>query len=130
MITDLENLLNQETFLELLEAVRSNQEYCYSENGLTIKAIPSDHSLCLDISYEDVMQKELDTFKNYIESLDDDLFLEICESLGETELQKIQECLSSNNIDSIRAGVFKFKQATKVIFQHKLQYLTEQLNSL
>lgn len=130
MITNLESLLKQEQFLELLGAISSNQNYCFSENGLTIKTSHKDGALTIECSYEEpnMVEKELEDFKSYTESLDDDLFVEVCEFLGEVELQKIQKCISSNDIESIRAGALKFKQSVRIVIAHKIQYLTDLAN--
>ena len=62
MITDLETLLNQDEFKNLVDAINKNQEYYLSSNGLTIKAESTDDSLFLLISYE--RQKEENCLAN------------------------------------------------------------------
>ena len=82
MITDLETLLNQDQFKQLVEAINTNQEYYMSGNGLTIKSESTDDSLFLLISYERqkeescLANEEVDQFQKYLESLDDDLFID------------------------------------------------------
>ena len=44
MITDLETLLNQDEFKNLVDAINKKQEYYLSSNGLTIKAKSTDDS--------------------------------------------------------------------------------------
>ena len=95
MITDLETLLNQDEFKNLVDAINKNQEYYLSSNGLTIKA----------------------------ESLDDDLFIDVCEYLGESELNKIQECLESGKLESVRAGITKFRMALSNVVTMKIEQL-------
>lgn len=115
MITDLETLLNQDEFKNLVDAINKNQEYYLSSNGLTIKAESTDDSLFLLISYEKeescLANEEVDQFQKYLESLDDDLFIDVCEYLGELEVHKIQECLESGKLETVRAGIAKFKMA-------------------
>lgn len=113
MITDLETLLNQDEFKNLVDAINKNQEYYLSSNGLTIKAESTDDSLFLLISYEEscLANEEVGKFRKYLESLDDDLFIDVCEYLGESELNKIQECLESGKLESVRAGITKFRMA-------------------
>lgn len=112
MITDLETLLNQDQFKQLVEA--TNQEYYMSGNGLTIK------SDVLLISYERqkeescLANEEVDQFQKYLESLDDDLFIDVCEYLGDLEVHKIQECLESGKLETVRAGIAKFKMALQL----------------
>lgn len=126
MITDLETLLNQDQFKQLVEAINTNQEYYMSGNGLTIK---SDDSLFLLISYERqkeescLANEEVDQFQKYLESLDDDLFIDVCEYLGELEVHKIQECLESGKLETVRAGIAKFKMALSDIAKKRIESL-------
>lgn len=124
------NLLNQEQFVDLLQAIYLNENFCFTENGLTIKSIYKDGVLTIEGSYKqpNMVEKELEDFKNYTESIDDNLFVEVCEYLGELELQKIQGCIASRDVEAIRAGVFKFKNTTKEVIHNKINYLTKLFN--
>ena len=121
MITDLETLLNQDQFKQLVEAINTNQEYYMSGN--------SDDSLFLLISYERqkeescLANEEVDQFQKYLESLDDDLFIDVCEYLGELEVHKIQECLESGKLETVRAGIAKFKMALSDIAKKRIEQL-------
>ena len=129
MITDLETLLNQDQFKQLVEAINTNQEYYMSGNGLTIKSKSTDDSLFLLISYERqkeescLANEEVGKFQKYLESLDDDLFIDVCEYLGESELNKIQECLESGKLESVRAGITKFRMALSNVVTMKIEQL-------
>ena len=125
MITDLETLLNQDEFKNLVDAINKNQEYYLSSNGLTIKAESTDDSLFLLISYEEscLANEEVGKFQKYLESLDDDLFIDVCEYLGESELNKIQECLGSGKLESVRAGITKFRMALSNVVTMKIEQL-------
>lgn len=131
MITDLETLLNQDEFKNLVDAINKNQEYYLSSNGLTIKAESTDDSLFLFllISYERqkeescLANEEVDQFQKYLESLDDDLFIDVCEYLGELEVHKIQECLESSKLETVRAGIAKFKMALSDIAKKRIEQL-------
>ena len=129
MITDLETLLNQDEFKNLVDAINKNQEYYLSSNGLTIKAESTDDSLFLLISYERqkeescLANEEVGKFQKYLESLDDDLFIDVCEYLGESELNKIQECLESGKLESVSAGITKFRMALSNVVTMKIEQL-------
>lgn len=129
MITDLETLLNQDEFKNLVDAINKNQEYYLSSNGLTIKAESTDDSLFLLISYERqkeescLANEEVGKFQKYLESLDDDLFIDVCEYLGESELNKIQERLESGKLESVRAGITKFRMALSNVVTMKIEQL-------
>ena len=129
MITDLETLLNEDQFRKLVEAINNNKEYLYENNGLTIKANSTDTSLNLSVAYDEdkkegnLVKKELDNFQNYLKDLDDDLFTEICDALGNSEISKIQDCLNSNKLETVRAAIIKFKNFANKIITNKIAYL-------
>ena len=130
---DLEKLLDMEQFQELFDALAENKEYNYSENGLTISAKSSDGSSSLQISYEEpknLAREEAEDFKQYLETLDDDLFLDVCNSLGSETISKISNCLQTNNVESVRSGILRFKQELKQVLTDKINYYTECLNNL
>lgn len=129
MVTDLETLLNANQLNQLIKAINANQEYEYQDNGLFIKANATDNSLCLTIAYDEdqkeckLAEQESGKFQSFLTSLDDELFIDTCEELGECNLQSIQECLSSNKLDTVRAGVSKFKMALSQVVKNKIEYL-------
>lgn len=126
MITDLETLLNEDQFRELVKAINENREYNYENNGLKINSKSDDNSLQLSIAYDggegNLVKKELDNFQNYLKNLDDDLFTEICDALGNSEIQKIQNCLNSDKLETIRAAIIKFKNFANKIITNKIAY--------
>lgn len=133
MFTDLEKLIDFEQFQELFNALAENKEYNYSENGLTISAKSSDGCTSLQISYEEpknLAKEEAEDFKNYLESLDDDLFREVCESLDKEVLTRIARCLDSEDVEAVRSGVLRFKKELKEVLVKKINYFSECLNNL
>lgn len=135
MITDLETLLNEDQFRELVKAINENREYNYEENGLKINANSNDNSLQLSIAYDEdkkensLVQKELDNFQNYLKDMDDDLFTEVCDALDNEEIQKIQNCLNSNKLETVRAAIVKFKSVARKIITDKIVYLNNLLHA-
>ena len=133
MITDLETLLNEDQFRELVKAINENREYNYEENGLKINAKSNDNSLQLSIAYDEdkkensLVQKELNNFQSYLKDMDDDLFTEVCDTLDNEEIQKIQNCLNSNKLETVRAAIIKFKSVAKKIITDKIVYLNNLL---
>ena len=82
---DLEKLMDMEQFQELFNVLAENGEFNFSENGLNISAKSSDNALTLQVSYETPKQtaeSEAKDFQKFIETIDDDLFTDVCESLG------------------------------------------------
>lgn len=131
MFTDLEKLIDFEQFQELFDALAENGEYKYSENGLNISAKSSDNQISVQVSYEAPNAKsEAEDFQKFIETLDDELFTEVCESLGGETLTRIANCLNSKDVEAVRSGILRFKKELKDILIHKIEHYTECLNSL
>ena len=130
---DLEKLLDMEQFQELFNVLAENGEFNYSENGLNISAKSSDNALQLQVSYETPKQtaeSEAKDFQKFIETIDDDLFTDVCESLGGEQLSRIANCLNSKDIESVRSGVLRFKQEMREVLANKINFYTECLNNL
>ena len=133
MFTDLEKLIDLEQFQELFNALAENKEYNYSENGLTISAKSSDGCTSIQISYEepkDLAKEEAEDFKEFLNNLDDDLFTDVCDSLGQETVTRIHNCLNSEDLEAIRSGILRFKKELKEVLVNKINYYSECLNSL
>ena len=130
---DLEKLMDMEQFQELFNILAENGEFNYSENGLNISAKSSDNELSLQVSYETPKQtakSEAQDFQKFIETIDDDLFTDVCESLGGEQLSRIANCLNSDDIEAVRSAVLRFKQEMKNVLVKKINFYTECLNNL
>ena len=133
LMIDLEKLLDMEQFQELFNVLAENGEFNFSENGLNISAKSSDNELSLKVSYESPKQtaeSEAKDFQKFIETIDDDLFTDICESLGGEQLSRIANCLNSDDVEAVRSAVLRFKQEMKNVLVKKINFYTECLNNL
>ena len=133
LMIDLEKLMDFSQFQELFDALAENGEYNYSENGLTISAKSSDGGASLQISYETpkpTAKSEAQDFQKFIETIDDELFTDVCESLGGEQLSRIANCLNSDDIESVRSGVLRFKKEMREVLNNKINFYTECLNNL
>lgn len=130
---DLAKLMDMEQFQELFNVLAENGEFNYSENGLNISAKSSDNALQLQVSYETPKQtakSEAQDFQKFIETIDDNLFTDVCESLGGEQLSRIANCLNSDDIEAVRSAVLRFKQEMKNVLVKKINFYTECLNNL
>ena len=127
MITDLETLLNEDQFRELVKAINENKPYKYNKDGLTIESNSGDNYLNLVIAYDEdkkeknLANRETTEFQTFLESLDDDLFTDVCEYLN--DIQEIQDCLNSSKLETVRAGINKFKNALSEVAKNKIKEL-------
>lgn len=133
MFTELEKLLDIDQFQELFNTLAETGEYNYSENGYNISAKSGDGTLSVQISYEkpkDLAKEESEKFTEFLNTLDDELFVETCESLGSELITKISECVQSDNYDTVKSGSLRFKQELKKILTDKIKYYNECLDNL
>lgn len=134
MITDLETLLDQSTFQELVKAINENRDYEYSQNGLKIQAKSSDNGLSIQVQYEqneeEQANKEAIDFSNYLQQIDNELFVELCEYIGREGLQTINNCLNSGKVESVRSAVLAFKSHLKNFLGKKIEYYQSCWNTL
>ena len=123
----LEGIMTHEEFQELMKASENNKDYKFNKNGLDISMNSSDNSFELSVKYTNPVQSEVDKFTDFLNSLDDELFVNICEKIGNDGLQRIQNCLDSENIESVRSAVSYFKAHAREYIEDKTKYLNEQL---
>lgn len=130
---DLEKLMDMEQFQELFNVLAENGEFNYSENGLNISAKSSDNALTLQVSYEtpkSTAKSEAQDFQKFIETINDDLFTDVCESLGSEQLSRIADCLNSDDVEAVRSAVLRFKQEMRNVLVTKINFYKECLNNL
>ena len=77
----------------------------------------------------DLAKKESETFQEYVKTLPDDIFVAVCEFLGKEEIDKIDKCIFSNNLEAVRGGSLKFKSALKKLLLAKKSELEDILAS-
>ena len=123
----LEGIMTNEEFQELMKASENNKDYKFNKNGLDISMNSSDNGFELSVKYTNPVQSEVDKFTDFLNSLDDELFVNICEKIGNDGLQRIQNCLDSENIESVRSAVSYFKVHAREYIEDKTKYLNEQL---
>ena len=123
----LEGIMTNEEFQELMKASENNKDYKFNKNGLDISMNSSDNGFELSVKYANPVQSEVDKFTDFLNSLDDELFVNICEKIGNDGLQRIQNCLDSENIESIRSAVSYFKAHAREYIEDKTKYLNKQL---
>lgn len=111
----------------LIKAFANGEDYNYDKNGLKVEFTNNGNNCNLTINYSNPIEDEKQAFTDFCESLDDKLFVDVCEELGEDNLQRVQDCLDSNNIDSIRSSVNYFKSNVKEVINNKIKALQDTL---
>ena len=120
-------IITNEEFQELIKASENNKDYKFNKNGLDISMNSSNNGFELSVKYTNPVQSEVEKFTDFLNGLDDELFVDICEKIGNDGLQRIQNCLDSENIESVRSAVSYFKAHAREYIEDKTKYLNEQL---
>lgn len=136
MITDLETLLNANQFGELVKAINENRDFSFDQNGLTIQSKATDGSLELTISYDssknekEIIKKERELFLEFVNSIDDNMFVEVCEQLGQLSISKIQNLINGDDLEAARGAILKFKSEYRYLLVKRINYLNQCLAKL
>ena len=83
----------------------------------------------IELLEDDIAKKQTEKFKEYVNTLPDDLFMATLEILGQDEVKRIDKCIHSNDLESVRGGIIKFKQALAKVIENKLAELKQILPS-
>ena len=83
----------------------------------------------IELLEDDIIKKQTEKFEEYVNTLPDDLFMATLEILGQDEVKRIDKCIHSNDLESVRGGIIKFKQALAKVIENKLTELKQILPS-
>lgn len=78
-----------------------------NKNGLTIDIKNGENSKSITVTYDNSAKTRREEFVNFLNNIDDDVFVAICEDLG--NLQEIQDLIDSD--EHLEEGIAKFKEA-------------------
>ena len=109
---------------ELLKKVASDLDIENSKIKATVtRAEQNIINIRIELLEDDIAKKQTEKFKEYVNTLPDDLFMATLEILGQDEVKRIDKCIHSNDLESVRGGIIKFKQALAKVIENKLAEL-------
>ena len=99
-----------------------------------VKAIVSTNgeniiNIRIEVLEDNSAKIESEKFQEYVSTLPDDLFMAVLDLMGEDEVKRVNDCINSEELESVRAGILKFKQALKKAINIKLNELNSILPS-
>lgn len=112
----LDTLLSATDIQGLLSASDHNQDYTFNKNGLTIDIKNGENSKSITVTYDNSVKTRREEFVDFLNNIDDEVFVAICETLGKEELQEIQDLIDSD--EHLEEGITQFKEAA-------IDYLTD-----
>ena len=83
----------------------------------------------IELLEDNIAKKQTEKFEEYVNTLPDELFIATLEILGQDEVKRIDKCIHSNDLESVRGGIIKFKQALAKVIENKLAELKQILPS-
>lgn len=113
-------ILTDKMLHEIFKALEKGEQYEYSDANTQISINPHGISIQYKSSPD---TREVEDFLRYCDQLDDELFIEVCESFEANELSKLQDQLDT---PSYKETIAIFTQRVKEIAHSKL---TEIINA-
>ena len=96
----MKELLSEKVLNEMIKTLLTGKDYNYSDENTEIHVTPNS----INIRYksnpsvvEETKEEDMKVFRDFCEKLDDDLFMYVCESFEDEELDKLQRDLDSIN---------------------------------
>lgn len=115
---------------ELLKKVASDLDIENSKIKATVNRTEQNIiNIRIELLEDDIIKKQTEKFEEYVNTLPDDLFMATLEILGQDEVKRIDKCIHSNDLESVRGGIIKFKQALAKVIENKLAELKQILPS-
>lgn len=113
-------ILTDKMLHEIFTALEKGEAFEYSDDNTQISINPNGISIQYKSSARDV---EIEDFLQYCNNIDDDLFIEVCESFPENELEELQKQLDT---PKYQKTIKSFKHRVKEVANNKL---TEIINA-
>ena len=115
---------------ELLKRVGAD----FNLENKKVKAIVTSNgeniiNIRIEVLKDNSAKIQTEKFEEYVNTLPDDLFMATLEVLGEDEVKRIDNCIHSEDLESVRSGIIKFKQALSKVIEAKLNELKSILPS-
>ena len=110
----MKEILTDQMLHDMFAALEKGETYEYQDKNMQISINPQG----ISIQYQNTNDtKEVQDFLHYCDELDDDLFIEVCESFDESELDALQKNLDTDNY---KETINIFKTRVQEIAQNRL----------
>ena len=112
----MKEILTIDLLQQLLTALEKNEPFAYKDGNTEIRIEPNKAYIKYS-NFEEQENKAVVEFLNYCDTLDDDLFIEVCESFKEDELKKLQDNLDT---DKYQESIDTFTTRVEEIAESRL----------
>lgn len=117
--------LSNEMLREIFNALEKGETFNYSDENTTMKINPSGISIQYKSSSKSSREKEVEEFLAYCDKLDDELFVEACETFEPGEILRLQEQLDT---EDYKETIQIFTTRIKEVANKKMNDLIENAN--
>ena len=121
-------ILNDKMLHEIFEALQRGESYGYSDGNTSVEVTPNSISIQYSStknpnchSVKSNKDKEVKEFLNFCDRINDDLFVEVCETFSDEELYNLQTDLDTDNyrntikVFSSRVGEVANNRLTEIV---------------
>lgn len=116
------DFLTDKMLQEIFAKLAKGETFTYSDDETQMTVSPNGISIQYHTSSEvSRKEKEVDEFLMFCEDMDDELFIEVCESFKDGELAKIQELLDT---DEYRNAIRTFVTRAREIANNHMTEIT------
>lgn len=114
----MKEILTDKMLHEIFTALEKGEPFEYSDANTQITINPQG----ISIQYKsNIDEAEIEDFLRYCDNLDDDLFIETCESFNDNELEQLQKQLDT---PQYRETIQIFTQRVKEVANNRLTEIT------
>lgn len=94
----MKGILSQDVFEQMFKAISNGEVFTHKDANTEISVSPNGISIQYQSTpVKNSKDKEVNAFFDYCNNLDDDFFVEICESFADGELEFLQEQLDTDD---------------------------------
>ena len=112
----MKEILTMDLLQQLLTALEKNEPFTYKDGNTEIRIEPNKAYIKYS-NFEEQENKTVVEFLNYCDTLNDDLFIEVCESFKEDELKQLQDNLDT---DKYQESIDTFTTRVEEIAESRL----------
>lgn len=117
----MKTILSDQLLEQVISALAKGENFDYSDENTQVHVAPNGVSITYKSSIKrDDKDVKVNRFLSFCEELDDELFIEICESFEAGELEKLQHDLDTDNYEH---SIQVFTQRAKEIAASKLEQI-------
>lgn len=127
----LSEILTDEMLTDIFKTIKNNETYEYSDGNMQFSISPNGISIQYQsetpkketsVEKDSIKNESIEKFTEFCESIDDKLFMEICDTFEDGELNKLSKNLNS---DKYQDTISIFTKRAKEVSNKKLEEITK-----